>query len=118
MLAYLPCFLVFFILPIAVTLFVYALVRGSLRGLLNEVVGIPAATTFYNRVLFIGLLFLSFTTVLESKIEYKEGQAFMEYVWEAATKLSSLLAWTCVFLGVYLVLVTILVAALRRRNDQ
>jgi hypothetical protein len=118
MLAFLPCFLGSIILPFVVTLFIYFLVRGSLRGLLNEVIGIPAATIFYTRVLLIGLLFIGLATVLESNVEYKEGQAFMEYVWTAASKLSSLLVGTCVFLGVYLVLVTILAASLRRRNDQ
>ncbi len=54
---------------------------------------------------------------LGSPFSLNADAKFMEYVWKVAGVLSSAFGLTCLFLGVYLTLITIIVAALRRRNE-
>jgi len=105
------------VLSIGVALLVYALVRRGLHILLDETIRIPAGTSFYARLFLIGLVFLALYSVLSKPFRLAGDAAFMEYVWQIADEVSSTLVSSCIFIGVYLVLITIIVAALRRRND-
>jgi len=106
------------VLSLGTVVMVWALVRRGLRALIDGTVGIAAATTFYARVFVIGLLFVALTSLLGARFDFGPDAAFMEYVWRIASVLSGQLGLSCIFLGVYLVLVTILAAALGRRNEQ
>lgn len=113
------CHVVLITISIAISLLVYAIARKSLRGLLDEVIKLPSGTIFYMRLFLIGLVFIAFSSALdESFAHLKEGTAFMEYVWEVASGLSSVFGLTCLFIIGYLVLVTILIATLRHRYDK
>jgi hypothetical protein len=111
-------YLVLVAASLVVALLVYGLVRRSLRGLLDKVVAIPAGTTFYSRMLAIVLLFVALNSVLDKQFDFKQDAAFMEYVWRIAGVLATEFGLLCIIVAVYLVLITILVAALGRRNEQ
>ena len=105
------------VLAVGVALVVFFLIRKSLRALLDEVVGLPSCKTFYTRILLLGMLFLALSVALQTDFAFKEDAAFMRYVWEVADGLSSTFLEICLFMTGYLVIVTILVAALRRRHE-
>ncbi len=111
-------FIVLLTISVAISLLVYALVRKSLRGLLDEVVKLPSATTFYMRLFLTGLVFIALSSALDTNFFLKKDAAFMEYIWRVADGLSSVLGFTCLFITGYLFLVTILIAVLRHRHDK
>lgn len=110
-------FVILLILSIGIAFVVQLLLRKSLRSLLEEVVQLPPGTTFYTRLLVIGLFFIALSSALNVKFDLKADAAFMEYVWKIAEGLSSVFGMTCLFLTGFLLLITILVAVLRRRHD-
>ena len=87
-------FIVLLTISVAISLLVYALVRKSLRGLLDDVVKLPSVTTFYLRLFLIGLVFVALFSVLDTRFNLKEDAAFMEYVWKVANGLSSVFGIT------------------------
>lgn len=105
-----------FILALATAIVVHLLIRTSLRGLLDETIKLPAGTTFYTRILLIGLLFIALSATLKTGFTLNDGAAFMEYVWRVGDGLSSAFGNICLFLVGYLFIVTILVAVLRRKR--
>ena len=111
-------FVVLFIISIAISLIVYALVCKSLRSLLDEVVKLPSGTTFYIRLFLIGIVFIALSSALDTEFALKENAGFMEYVWKVADGLSNVFGYTCLYILGYLTLVTILVAVLRHRHDK
>ena len=113
----LAAFAIQLLVSAGIATWVYRLTRGDLHEVLTEVVGLPAATIFFKRIFFLGLLFVALSSALNTTFDLKEDAAFMEYVWKVAYSLSSVFAFTCLFMTAYLVLVTILIAVLRRRDD-
>ncbi|MBN2120544.1 MAG: hypothetical protein JW734_05775 [Candidatus Omnitrophica bacterium] len=111
-------FLALAILSFGGCFLIYILIEKSLRHLLDEVIKLPSGTTFYLRVFSISLTLLILSTLLEVKFTFTEQTRFMEYVWRIASGVSTISGYICLFLLGYLLLVTILVAALRRRNEQ
>ena len=110
-------FTVLFVLSILTALAVLLLVQKSLRALLDDVVKLPPGTTFYTRVLAIGLVFIALASVLDVKFNLEEDAAFMEYVWKIADGLSSVFGLISLYMAAYLIVVTILVAVLRHRSE-
>jgi len=103
---------------VAISVLVYLLVRWSLRALLADVVQLPAAGKFYLRTLLITMLLGALAATVARSIDFDEDSIFMEEVWEVAQSLDSAFWALMVILLVYVVMVTILVAALRRRHEQ
>jgi hypothetical protein len=110
-------FITLCVLSLGVTLTVYALVNTSLRNLLNEVVKLRDCTEFYSRVFLIGLLCTAFSALLDTSFQL-EDKPFMEYVWRVADGLADVFNSTLLFLAAYLAVMTVLVAVLRKRNEQ
>jgi len=110
-------FVILFAIAGASAFIVIALLQKSLRLLLEDVVKLPACTTFYTRVLSIGLVFIALSGALGVTLDLKKGSACMEYVWKVADGLSAAFGNTCVFLLGFLIVVTILVSVLRRRSE-
>ena len=109
-------FVIFLIISIATALLIFKLFRESLKSLLDEIVNIPAATTFYVRAFLISIVLIVLSPALEATFE--KDAKFMEYVWDIADSLSSTFSYTSLFLVAYLILITILISALRHKNDQ
>jgi hypothetical protein len=117
MLANIYGFIVLFALAVFTALTVHSLMRKSLHALLDDLVQLPPCTTFYSRVLVIGVIFIALSSALDTNFILKADAAFMEYVWKIADGLSRVFGLICLFLVGYLIVVTVLVAALRRRRD-
>ena len=111
-------FAVLFFVSIASAAIIFGLVYKSIRSLLDEVIKLPEATTFYARLFLIGLVLVAGSAMLEEPFDLKAGSPFMEYTWKVAEGLSEVFGNTCLFLVAYLALITILVATLRRKNEQ
>ena len=109
-------FAALFILALATALVVHLLVRKSLRDLLDSTVKLPAGTMFYTRILVIGLYLIALAAAVKANFNLEEGSAFMEYVWEVGDGLASAFGNICLFIAGYLLIITILVAVLRRKR--
>jgi hypothetical protein len=100
-----------------VVAFVDRLLRPSLRDLLEEITGLPAATDFYLRVFVIVVVFVALAAVLGAgHADLKDGARFMEYVWSVTSGLQDVFQNLLIVLLVYVALVTVLMAALRRKH--
>jgi len=109
-------FAILFILSVATALVVHLLVRRSLRDLLADTIKLPSGTTFYTRMLLIGLYLIALAAAVQTNFNLEEGSAVMEYVWKVGDGLASAFGNICLFIAGYLLLITILVAVLRRKR--
>ncbi|MBA4368433.1 MAG: hypothetical protein C0403_12445 [Desulfobacterium sp.] len=110
-------FAVLVIIAGGIAAIVIFLLRKNLMDLLDDVVKLQSCTIFYSRVLSIGVLFIALSSILSTQFDLKNDAAFMEYVWKVASGLSSCFGLICLFLAVYVVVITILVAVLRQRSE-
>lgn len=97
---------------------IYALLRPSVRALLDELLKLPAGTAFYLRSLLLILLMTALGHVIGDKFDYKAETAFMEYVWDVAQSVGEVLKNSVWLFVVYLVQITVLTAVLRRKHEQ
>jgi len=97
---------------------IYLLLRRSATALLDEVIGLPAGTTFYFRMLCLCVFLAAATGVLGGVFDLKPEARFMEYVWRVASVLSSTCTWLLMALLVFLSVLTVLVAVLRPRDQR
>jgi hypothetical protein len=110
-------FLASFVVAILVVGLLYRLLHPSLRGLLEEIIGLPAATDFYVRAFGVVLVFVALAAVLGAGHgDLKDGARFMEYVWSVASGMEDVLRDLMIVLLVYVTLITVLMAALRRKH--
>jgi hypothetical protein len=104
---------------------VYALLRGSVREVVNNLVKIPEATEFYLRSLALVLVLAALSCVIVKIHVFHSPPAkgvpappphFMEYVWVVADHLHD--AWwiLSIYLLFYVAVITILAAVLRSRE--
>ncbi len=111
-------FLTLLLVSFAVPTILFLSLRGSLTDLLRSTLKTPAAVTFYLRS-FLLILFLSaLSAAVGTSFDLKTDSRFMEYVWKGADGLSSTLEKTLWFVSIYLVLVTVLVATLKIKDDK
>jgi hypothetical protein len=105
------------IVLVPILIFIDRLLRPGLRGLLEEVAGLPAATEFYLRAFAIVIIFVGVAAVLGAgHADLKDGAHFMEYVWSVASGLQDVFQNLVIALLVYVTLITVLMAALRRKQ--
>jgi hypothetical protein len=93
----------------------YWLLRRSLAAVLDDLIGIPAATEFFLRTLLLVLLCIALKEIVPG-IRQKPEAAFMEYVWNVAAHLGEVLDEVYAALLIFLAYITVLVAVLRRRH--
>jgi hypothetical protein len=110
-------FCVSFVIVVAVAFLVDRLIRPSLQKLLEEITALPAATEFYLRSFVIVIFFMALATTIGSvHSDLNPGAHFMEYVWSVASDLKDVLQGIFGILLGYVAMITVLVAALRRRQ--
>ncbi|MEW6535582.1 MAG: hypothetical protein AB1454_08155 [Candidatus Auribacterota bacterium] len=107
-------FLVLFALSLGLSLAAYAVINKNLRTVLDDVVKLPDCTTFYSRVLLLGLLCISLGSAFGVPFNLPAETAFMEYVWKVADGLSEVFGSMLLFLAAYLVMITIIITVLRK----
>jgi hypothetical protein len=103
------------VIGLGIALVAYAVLRTSLRELLDGVIRMPEATTFYLRALMLIFLFEALAKVITG-VHMKPEAHFMEYVWAVASDLSGIFENLFIALLVYLGLITVLVVVLRPKN--
>ena len=109
--------LISFVLVVLLLALVDRLLRPGLRGLLEEVTGLPAAVEFYLRAFVIAIVLVALAAVLGAgHTDLKEGAHFMEYVWSVATALQEVFQNLMIVILVYVGLITVLMASLRRKH--
>lgn len=111
-------FATLFVVSMGLAVILYASLKKTLCGLLDDVVKLPPATTFYLRIFLTCLFFLTLSAILQTTFKLEEGKPFMEFVWRVASGLSTFFGDISIFLLVYLLFITLLIVVLRRRNDQ
>jgi preprotein translocase subunit SecG len=113
-----PAFLVLLALSLAVPIILFLLLRVSLHDLLQQTVKLQAGVTFYLRSFLLVLFLSALSAAIGTSFDLKSGSRFMEYVWKGAEGLSSTLERSLWFVAVYVVLITILVATLKTKDDK
>jgi len=101
-----------------VALIVFFALRASLRELLRNTVRFPAGVTFYLRSFLVVIFLSALSAAIGESFDLKSDARFMEYVWKVAEGLSSVLERSLWFVAIYAVIVTILIATLKIKNDE
>ena len=110
-------FCISFLVVITVAFLVDRLIRPSLRQLLEEITSLPAATEFYLRSFAIVIFFVAASDAIGSvHNDLSATSHFMEYVWSIAGDLKDALEGIFGALLGYVAMITVLMAALRRRQ--
>jgi hypothetical protein len=106
------------ILAVALAILVYLLARRGLGELLSRTVAVPGGVVFFSRAFLLLLIFGVVGQAVTASPDVKPGEHFMEYVWAVARGLGDSLQYIFLTLAIYLVLMTILVAALKPKDDK
>jgi hypothetical protein len=110
--------LVVVLLAIALAILVYLLARHGLGELLSRTVAVPGGVVFFRRAFLLLLIFGVIGPAVTGNPDVKPGQHFMEYVWLVASMLGDSLQYIFLALAIFLVLMTILVATLKPKDDK
>ena len=105
-----------FIVSLVVGGICVVLVGRKLKALVTAVSKQEAAGSFYYRALIITVLFGVLAAVADKGISVTETDEVMEYVWQFASALEGVFWVISLQLLGYVLLTTILLAALGRRN--
>jgi hypothetical protein len=114
----LRAFLVLLLLSLAIPIILFLPLRSSLRELLQKTVKIDAGVTFYLRSFLLVLFLSALSAAIGTSFALKSDSRFIEYIWKGAEGLSGILEKTLWLTAVYLVLITILVATLKIKDDK
>ncbi len=114
----LGAFLILLVLSLAVPIILFLLLRASLIDLLRHTLKVQAGITFYLRSFLLVLFLSALSAAIGTSFDLKQDSRFMEYVWKGAEGVSSTLEKTLWFVAIYLVLITILVATLKIKDDK
>jgi len=111
-------FLILLAISVAIPTILFRLLRPSLNDLLRHTLKLQAGVTFYLRSFLLVLYLAALSAAIGTSFDLKPGSRFMEYVWKDAEGVSSSLEKTLWFVAVYLVLITVLVATLKVKDDE
>jgi len=106
------------ILALAMATLSWRLARRSLKELLRRTVALPGGVVFYERAFSMLLFFGALGAAFSHSLNVKPDDHFMEYVWEVASGFGDVLVYLFLSLAIYLVLMTVLVAILKPKNEQ
>ena len=110
-------FTVLVVVSAVIALLVYRLLREDLRGLLGATLKVPGGAAFFLRALLIVLLFSALAGSIGKDFSLKPEAHLIEYVWSINSGLKDVLQNSLLSLLAYLVLITVLVAVLKPKNE-
>jgi hypothetical protein len=97
----------------------YRLINGFLRSLLDDLLDMPAATSFYSRLLLVSMVIIGVAGISDASFEgLGEDAEIMEYIWRLIEFFGAVLTPVLIIVGLFLVAMTVLVAALKPRSEQ
>jgi hypothetical protein len=111
-------FLILLAFAVAVPTILFLLLRSSLCDLLRHTLKLQAGVTFYLRSFLLVLYLAALSGAIGISFDLKPESRFMEYVWKEASGVSSSLQNLVLFISVYLILITILIATLKVNVDE
>jgi preprotein translocase subunit SecG len=111
-------FLILLAISLAVPTILFLLLRSSLNDLLRHTLRMQAGVTFYLRSFLLVLYLAALSAAIGTSFDLKPDSRFMEYVWKGAEGVSSTLEKTLWFVAIYLVLITVMVATLKVKDDE
>jgi hypothetical protein len=111
-------FLILLAFAVAIPTILFLLLRSSLCDLLRHTLKLQSGVTFYLRSFLLVLYLAALSGAIGISFDLKPESHLMEYVWKGAAGLSSSLQNLVLFISVYLVLVTILIATLKVKVDE
>jgi preprotein translocase subunit SecG len=114
----LRAFLALLLLALAVPTALFFPLRTSLRDLLRRTIKLDAGVTFYLRSFLLVLFLSALSAAIGTSFDLKPDSRFMEYAWKTAEGLAAALEKSLWFVAIYLVLVTIIVATLKIKDDK
>ena len=114
----LSAFLILLVLSLAVPTILFLLLRSSLSDLLRHTLQLQAGVTFYLRSFLLVLFLSALSASIATSFDLKPDARFMEYVWKGAEVASSALEKMLWFIALYLVIVTVLIATLKIKDDK
>jgi hypothetical protein len=114
----LSAYLTFLVLSLAIPILLFLLLRSSLIDLLRHTLKLEAGITFYLRSFLLVLFLSALSASIGTSFDLKAGSSLMEYVWKGAEGISSTLQPLIGFVALYLVLITVLVATLKIKDDK
>ena len=107
------------IVSLGFVMLLYRLVNGFLRALLDDLLNMPAATSFYSRLLLVSMVLIGIAGISDASFEeLGEDAEIMEYLWHLIEFFEAVLTPILLIVGLFLVAVTVLVAALKSRSEQ
>lgn len=109
--------LIILILSIVLAILTYRLANKGLSELLARTVSVPGGVIFFRRAFLLMLIYGGVQVVGESP-QLKPGAHFIEFVWAVASGLQNCFGFLFLTLAIYLILMTILVAALKPKDDK
>ena len=110
--------LIVIVLAITFAVLTYTLVQRGLGELLTRMVDVPGGIVFFRRAFLLMLLFGVVGPAVSASFEVNPGLHFMEYVWALGNGLEGACENMFIAIGVYLVVITVLVAALKPKDDK
>jgi ABC-type Fe3+-siderophore transport system permease subunit len=114
----LSAFLVLLAVSLGAAIVLFLLLRNSLRSLLEQTIKIRPGVEFYLRSFLLVLFLSALSAAIGTNFEMKPDSRFMEYVWKGAEGLSATLEKSLWFLAIYVVIMTVLVATLKTKDDK
>jgi len=111
-----------FYIALALTAFgvavgIYSMLRRSLKEILGSLVRLQGVSTFYERVLLLGLVLTSVGWALDASFRPDAESSFMDHLWDYADGLADVFVYTALFSGAFAVLLTVLISSLGRHRD-
>lgn len=96
---------------------IYSMLRRSLRETLGNLVRLAGVSTFYERVLLVGLVLTCVGWALDASFGPDAESSFMDHLWDYADGLGDVLVYAALFSGAFAVLITVLISSLGRHHD-
>ncbi len=107
------------IVSLGFVMVLYRLVNGFLRTLLDDLLNMPAATSFYSRLLLVSMVLIGIAGISDASFEgLGEDAETIEYIWQLIEFFEAVLTPILLIVALFLVTVTVLLAALKPRSEQ
>ncbi len=111
-------YLVLVLTAVGVAVGMHSMLRRSLREILGNLVRLDGVSTFYERVLLLGLILTCVGWAFDAAFSSDAETTFMDHLWDYADGLGDVLTYAALYLLAFAVLLTVLVSTLGRHRER